>query len=135
MKGKRIAVMSAIAIMSILAGGVSVHASAYKTISSSLVDVNLSGYIGFVKGPSVIKDKIWYTGTLWGSDIEWTDGREGRRVFVTPGTDKKTLSSILLTEDKVQCSASGKKCGYGGTYGKLYMNCTGTEWTLISYSE
>lgn len=56
-------------------------------------------------------------------------------MFVTPSTDKKTLSSILLTEDRPQCSGNGVKCGYGGNCGKLYMNCTGTQSTIVSYSE
>ena len=131
MKTKRIAVIVAIMTISILAGGTSAFASGYKTISSTSSDVNLTGYIDYLEGPFTIKDKIWYTGTLWGSDASACTGSD---IYITPGTDKQTLPSKILTGTKTRVSGNGVKCGNGGSYGMLKMRCVEKSTICTLYS-
>ncbi|MBQ3513536.1 MAG: hypothetical protein IJA32_07035 [Lachnospiraceae bacterium] len=68
---------------------------------------------------------------MWGDDA---DGVSGKDVYITPGTNKKMLPSIVFTVEKKKCSGNGVKCGYGGSCGKLNMRCVDDSTICTLYS-
>ena len=133
MKKQRIRVLAAsMAIMSAL-GGVTAFAENSTDIYSSTLDVKLHGYIDFLEGQLFVKDKIWYNGIMSGSDSYLMSGlSDDTTVSVTPGTNKKTLSTIKLTPNRTLVAENEVSCGTGGSYGKLVMKCGTTSKTIRS---
>ena len=109
----------------VLVGNImSVFASDEAYISHPDIHCKLYGFIQFVEGPLTISDKIWYRGQLSGEDVSLiAPGATAKDdiVYITPGTDKKTLESIRLFWGKEKVAGSKVSCGYGGTKGKLKM--------------
>lgn len=128
MRKKRIGVIVATLMFTILTGGTSVLAYTSAAIKHPHIDVNLNGYIDFLDGPLLLPDKIWYYGLLSGSDITVMANRSSdTRATITPGTNKKTLSTITLFDGRKRVSMDDISCGIGGSYGQLQMICGGKK--------
>ena len=111
-------------------------ANTTKVINTANNTLHMEGYIDFLEGPNVIKDKIWYHGSIYGTyDLTgiMTNGTYGDNncCYVRPGTNSDMLSRVYLYKSKtfVTSGNSGIYTGYGGTKGVLEMNLMGTKST------
>ena len=111
-----------------------VQAANQADVSHPIINCKVHGFIQFVEGPLTISDKIWYSGTLSGSDryliVPATTAKDAI-AYITPGTDKKHCQVLdygreIITNYEVPC-------GYGGTKGKLKIYCGGNSRTIYSY--
>lgn len=119
-----------------------VFAMAYSdtTISTANSTLKMYGYLDFLEGPNVIKDKIWYDANIYGTyDMTgiMTNASYGddNCCYVIPGTNKHSLSKQFMYKGKLSVSSgsSGVYIGYGGSNGKMIMNLMGKKYTFMAY--
>ncbi len=132
----RNSIISLIGGVLLFGGTLYVQAANQADVSHPIINCKVHGFIQFVEGPLIISDKIWYSGTLSGSDryliVPATTAKDAI-AYITPGTDKKTLSSIRLWYGREIITNYEVPCGYGGTKGKLKIYCGGNSRTIYSY--
>lgn len=104
------------------------------TLNNASNTLHMDGYIDFLEGPNVIKDKIWYHASIYGTyDMTGiyrnADHGDKNCCYIIPGTNTKMLSKVFLYKSKtfVTSGDSGVYVGYGGTYGILQMNLMGNK--------
>lgn len=112
---------------------ISAAASTSTVIKAKGINVTLDGYIDFLEGPLLYQDLVWYQGWLFGSDRSLVVDKGDTSVYITPGTNKKTLSPFYLNSSVTYVVRNEVKCGMGGSYGKLFMKCADVSDTIIAY--
>lgn len=125
MKRKRFFVLLAItAIMASSFASLAGSATgSYKTVNGN---VNIETSVSFVEGPLTLQDKYWGYASISGQDVD------AASVRVKGWTKNETLINTTLNYMNTSVSVSGKKCGYGQTWGKLSVTYDGITKTITA---
>lgn len=109
--------------------------SGYVQAGSNL-NITLNGNVTFVKGMGValFPDKVTYHAAISGSDTYMvTTAASDVRVYVTPGTNSKTLGSKFIYYPTNVVSGTNVPCGTEGSYATMELFCVGNTTTINDY--
>ena len=117
---------AAIMIIALFAMTVPVFAgSNNKSVKSSKYNAYATEYVGFVKGPLTISDKVSYTFTLAGA--------ENNKISMTyrAGTpSKRVAEGVLNATYGTSVSGTNVSAGYGNSYGYAAMDFEGSTYEI-----
>lgn len=130
MKKSRMKVIAGLLLCGTIAGTSTALAATSYDMPIKGLNAKMHGYVDFLEGPLTIADKVYYNGSVYGSDAYLITNRTNN--YVQAGTNKKKLIKKYVYYGH-SVSASGAKCGYGGSYAYLNMSCEGTTARITSY--
>ena len=129
MKKKRTILVAALTFM-LFSSVVAMAAAKNQTYSyGSNINASVHGFISFVEGPLVMRDKVYYNAAITGAQ------RSKCTVAYSVIVDNSVVAYGVLDKNKYSVSVSDKAVGYGHEYAKLQLKFNGKNKILTSYED